>query len=747
MKAVKNGDFNAAKALWDKTSNLPELCGALCQQEVMCEGACTLNKIKKPVKIGEVERGLALLFWGETDLPETTTDHTHLVVGMGPAGLANAIAMARMGYQVDAVDANPRIGGATWNLVPPFRFDATDLSSIEVKLAKLGVRVTNFLVGRDAALADLIDQYDSVFIAHGLDVPQAVPGFLGPDVFYEGIDPLNRVRHSPVALDRLVGKRVVVVGLGSVACDTARTFARLGRDVQTVYRRTLAEAPPAPRRSPRRSPKASGSTWAPKSQIVFRGILRCERTELVRDDACRADVIVAVPGADVDIACDTVVFAVGQVFSDAVFAGTGSSRGRDLSPYATSDPKVFVGGDRIIKEKSDRRRDVVSGMEAARLDPGGMHMRFTVRKTILYVFGLLLLGLTVSLMLSTNLGMSSWDAFFKNLHDGIPLDYRYLNSIAAAVLTPLGYLAQKKKFTWWVLFPIMISFFIGAEIDLIMAYGILPNVAAAGWIYNWLYLLLAIATCAVGLNIIAWCDYPMPALDELCLALSAIFRTTHGKGKLLGELLALVLAVLSGPRLPVLERVLQHRHHHARLRGRDRTVDRPDQKAHATHPGGAQPTKIEIFGDGLERSQIKDQPRRTACRGVIVKDGRILVVHSPKLDIYTLPGGGREDGEALAHCVEREVAEETGVVVKAGPEACVVIEYFTDSIWESLFPVRADRRDAVPVALTEEERKTGCVASWMDLYDFLALLETYESTNPYGANILERELVGLMNTI
>ncbi len=366
MKAVKNGDFQGAKALWDKTSNLPELCGALCQQEVMCEGACTLNKIKKPVRIGEVERGLALLFWGETDLPQTAIDHTHLVIGMGPAGLANAIAMAKMGYQVDAVDAHPRIGGAIWNLVPPFRFDANDLSSIEVKLAKLGVRVKyNFLVGRDAALSDLIDQYDSVFIAHGLDVPQLVPGFAGPNVFY-AIDLLNRVRHSPVSLDRLVGRRVVVVGLGSVACDTARTFARLGRDVQIVYRRTLAEAPA--------SPKEIAETLAEGIRIdVLRnpksfasGILVCERTELVKDDASPRGRIVTVPGADLEIPCDTVVFAIGQLSSDAVFAGTGIVLRPDLSPYATSDPKVYVGGDRIIKEK--RIVDaMVSGIEAARL--------------------------------------------------------------------------------------------------------------------------------------------------------------------------------------------------------------------------------------------------------------------------------------------------------------------------------------------------------------------------------------------
>ncbi|MFA5006803.1 MAG: FAD-dependent oxidoreductase [Candidatus Izemoplasmatales bacterium] len=364
MKAVKNGDFAGGKRLWDKTSKLPELCGALCQQEVLCEGACTLNKIKKPVRIGFVERGVALLFWGEAAVPTAMRDHRHLVVGMGPAGLANAIAMAEKGYRVDAVEANPRIGGAIWNLVPPFRFDASDLSSIEVKLAKLKVDVRyNFRVGRDASLTDLVDRYDSVFVAHGLDVPQLVPGFSGPDVHY-AIDLLNRVVHSPADLGRLLGRRVAVVGLGSVACDTARTLAQLGRTVTVVYRRTLAEAPA--------SPKEIAETLAEGVTIEVLlnptsyqdGILHCERTELVHDAASPRGRIRTVPGSDVPIACDSVVFAIGQASSDALFEGTGIRLAPEVSPYATTDPKVFVGGDRVIREK--RIVDaMVSGIEAA----------------------------------------------------------------------------------------------------------------------------------------------------------------------------------------------------------------------------------------------------------------------------------------------------------------------------------------------------------------------------------------------
>lgn len=171
-------------------------------------------------------------------------------------------------------------------------------------------------------------------------------------------------------------------------------------------------------------------------------------------------------------------------------------------------------------------------------------MRFTLKKTIVYVIGLSLLGVTVTLIQQTNLGMSSWDAFYRNLYDGIPLDYRYLNPIVAAVITPVAYLLQKKKFTVWVLFPIAISYFIGAVIDGLLL--VVPFVGDAHWSLNVLYLVLAIPICAFGLNLCVWCGYPLPALDELCYGIGVLMKSTYGKGKLVGELLALVLAVGSG---------------------------------------------------------------------------------------------------------------------------------------------------------------------------------------------------------
>ena len=171
-------------------------------------------------------------------------------------------------------------------------------------------------------------------------------------------------------------------------------------------------------------------------------------------------------------------------------------------------------------------------------------MKFTWYKTVVYIIGLGLLGLCVSLIQLTNLGMSSWDAMYRNLYVGIPLEYKYLNPIIALILIPIGYGIQKKKWSLWMLFPLFISFFIGFVIDSLLL--IIPSVAHLGLFWNLLYLSLSLIVCAIGLNFIVYCKYPLPALDEVCYGIGVITKKTYGFGKLVGELIALLLAILFG---------------------------------------------------------------------------------------------------------------------------------------------------------------------------------------------------------
>ncbi len=169
---------------------------------------------------------------------------------------------------------------------------------------------------------------------------------------------------------------------------------------------------------------------------------------------------------------------------------------------------------------------------------------FTWKKNIIYILGLTALAICVTLIQKSNLGMAAWDALNRNFYEGIPLEYKYLTPAVALVLITVAYLLEKKQFDLWMLFPLAISFFIGFMIDLLLL--VIPDVSQQGVVMNLLYLSLAILVCAVGLNLIVFCRYPLPALDQLCLAISHRLRVSFGRGKLIGEGIALVLTVLIG---------------------------------------------------------------------------------------------------------------------------------------------------------------------------------------------------------
>jgi len=171
-------------------------------------------------------------------------------------------------------------------------------------------------------------------------------------------------------------------------------------------------------------------------------------------------------------------------------------------------------------------------------------MKLTVKKSLIYLLGLALLGICVTLIQKTNLGMSSWDAFYRNLYEGIPLEYKYLNPIIALILIPIAYLIQKKPWSLWMLFPLVISFYIGVIIDLLLL--VVPSVVGLGLLWNLGYLALSMIVCAIGLNFVVYCKYPLPALDELCYGIGVAMKSTYGKGKLVGEILALILAIIAG---------------------------------------------------------------------------------------------------------------------------------------------------------------------------------------------------------
>jgi len=126
------------------------------------------------------------------------------------------------------------------------------------------------------------------------------------------------------------------------------------------------------------------------------------------------------------------------------------------------------------------------------------------KRPLVYLLGLTMLGISVSLFQSTNLGMGSWDALNRNFYEGIPLDYKYITPIMALILISLAYLIDKKKPDLLMLFPFLISFYIGSVIDLFLLF--VPNVQNLGLIINLVYVFSALILVAIGLNMIILCS-------------------------------------------------------------------------------------------------------------------------------------------------------------------------------------------------------------------------------------------------
>ena len=252
------GDVAGAADVIARDSSLPSICGRVCPQETQCEGACVLGIKGEPVAVGKLER-----FVGDWNIGHAAQHAAALparngrrvaVVGSGPAGLACASDLAKMGYEVKIFEALHKVGGVLVYGIPEFRLPKQKIVEREVEaVRRLGVEIeTDVIVGRTVTVDSLLGEegFDAVFIGSGAGLPR----FMGI-----GGENLNGVVSANEFLTRAnlmhaydarydtpiyVGQRVVVVGGGNVAMDAARCAKRLGAEnVYIVYRRSMNELP------------------------------------------------------------------------------------------------------------------------------------------------------------------------------------------------------------------------------------------------------------------------------------------------------------------------------------------------------------------------------------------------------------------------------------------------------------------------------------------------------------------------
>ena len=253
---IKAGDFKSAATIIAQASALPAVCGRVCPQETQCEGRCILGVKQEPVSIGKLER-----FIGDWSRENNITSETIItpngikvaIVGSGPAGLACAGDLARMGYEVTIFEALHKPGGVLEYGIPSFRLPKETVVRHEIgNIVKMGVTIeNNVVIGRTLTIDQLFDEenFKAVFIGSGAGLPKfmGIPGenlngVLSSNEFLTRTN-LMEAHHDDTDTPLKLGARVAVIGGGNVAMDAARTARRLGAEVHIVYRRSRAELP------------------------------------------------------------------------------------------------------------------------------------------------------------------------------------------------------------------------------------------------------------------------------------------------------------------------------------------------------------------------------------------------------------------------------------------------------------------------------------------------------------------------
>ena len=385
---LAEGDVQGAAEIVAKDSSLPAVCGRVCPQETQCEGSCILGVKGEPVAIGKLER-----FVGDNIVdrslggqrPEVAGGRygggtpvksgaaviaTRVaIIGSGPAGLACASDLAKMGYDVTIFEALHKAGGVLEYGIPEFRLPKEKVLKPAIDSVKaLGVKIeTNVIVGRTVTIDQLMDDegFKAVFIGTGAGLPKfmGIPGENLNGVFsaneFLTRNNLMKAYRSDYMTPIHAGHKVCVVGGGNVAMDAARTALRLGAEVHIVYRRTEVELPA--RREEVHHAKEEGIVFDLLTNPVevlgdekgWVRALKCVRMELGEPDESGRRSPVVIPGSEFEITADTVIMALGTSPNPLIARTTDgletTRRGCLVAAGdgATTREGIFAGGDAV----------------------------------------------------------------------------------------------------------------------------------------------------------------------------------------------------------------------------------------------------------------------------------------------------------------------------------------------------------------------------------------------------------------
>jgi 2-oxoacid:acceptor oxidoreductase delta subunit (pyruvate/2-ketoisovalerate family) len=371
MHLLSQNNLDAAweRLVWENP--FPSITGRVCYHP--CESACNRRELDTPLAIHNIER-----FVGDYGLRKglrvqrfvEKKEATVAIVGAGPAGLAAAYHLARLGYEVTVFEAMPEPGGVLRYGIPEYRLPKAILRQEIQRIRDLGVLIfTNARVGKNVSLKDL-QTYDAVFLALGVEKSRRmnIPG----EALKGVISGLKFLRELNSGEKRELGEKVAIIGGGNTAMDAARAALRLGKKVRILYRRSREEMPAIEEEI--NEALAEGvelkTLVAPVKVLGKNGTvigLEMMRMRLGDPDESGRQRPVPIAGSNFHIEIDTVITAIGEE-PDFSFLPDELHQGRNVISIDqighTVQPGVFAGGD-IVDQPHTVVDAIASGKRAA----------------------------------------------------------------------------------------------------------------------------------------------------------------------------------------------------------------------------------------------------------------------------------------------------------------------------------------------------------------------------------------------
>ncbi|MGD9968267.1 MAG: NAD(P)-dependent oxidoreductase [Hyphomonadaceae bacterium] len=399
LRLTAEGRLREAYEVSAVTNPMPEICGRICPQDRLCEGACVIEQSGHgSVTIGAVEKYLTETAWREGWVkpidPRRERAETIGIIGAGPAGLAAAERLRSRGYQITVYDRHDRIGGLLIYGIPNFKLGKEVVERRARRLIDGGVAFElNCAVGETISFGDVRAKHDAVLIATGVYKPKplSAPNDRGVVQALDYLIAANRVGLGDDVPEFASGKlnakdrRVVVIGGGDTAMDCVRTARRQGAtSVTCLYRRDRANMPGSQREVSNAEEEGVDFDWlaAPKSVRAGRSpAVKAVRMQLGPADTSGRQSPQEKPDSAYEVPGDLIIAALGFEAEDL------SGWRLDLTPwgtikadpvsYATSCAGVYAAGD-IVRGASLVVWAIREGRDAADAIHSGIQQRAKV---------------------------------------------------------------------------------------------------------------------------------------------------------------------------------------------------------------------------------------------------------------------------------------------------------------------------------------------------------------------------------